>query len=47
MTYFAVQTRRQEIADELALTTLPEDQKRLIFRSLMSTYNIRLAETAQ
>jgi DNA-damage-inducible protein D len=46
-TYFAVQIRRQEIVDELALTTLPEDQKRLIFRSLMSTYNIRLAETAQ
>jgi DNA-damage-inducible protein D len=46
-TYFAVQIRRQEIIDELALTTLPEDQKRLIFRSLMSTYNIRLAETAQ
>jgi DNA-damage-inducible protein D len=46
-TYFAVQTRRQEIADELALANLPEDQKRLIFRSLMSTYNIRLAETVQ
>ncbi len=46
-TYFAVQTRRQEIADELALANLPEDQKRLIFRSLVSTYNLRLAETAQ
>ena len=46
-TYFAVQTRRQEIADELSLANLPEDQKRLIFRSLMSTYNTRLAETAQ
>jgi len=46
-TYFAVQTRRQEIADELALANLPEDQKRLVFRSLMSTYNIRLAEAAQ
>ena len=45
--YFAVQTRRQEIADELALANLPEDQKRLIFRSLMSTYNTRLAEAAQ
>jgi DNA-damage-inducible protein D len=43
-TYFAMQTRRQEINDELALTSLPEDQKRLIFRSLMSTYNARLAE---
>src|SRR2546429_7798362 len=46
-TYFAVQTRRQELADELSLANLPEDQKRLIFRSLMSTYNTRLAETAQ
>ena len=45
--YFAVQTRRQEIEDELALANLSEDQKRLIFRSLMSTYNVRLAETAQ
>jgi DNA-damage-inducible protein D len=45
--YFAVQTRRQEIADELALANLPEDQKRLVFRSLMSTYNTRLAEAAQ
>jgi DNA-damage-inducible protein D len=46
-TYFAYQTRRQEINDELALANLPEDQKRLIFRTLMSTYNVRLAETAQ
>ena len=45
--YFAVQTRRQEINDELALARLPEDQKRLIFRSLMSTYNVRLAEAAK
>ncbi|GAC1303208.1 MAG: DNA damage-inducible protein D [Ktedonobacteraceae bacterium] len=46
-TYFAVQTRRQEIADELTLSTLPEDQKRLVFRSMMATFNIRLAEAAQ
>ena len=46
-TYFAYQTRRQEINDELALANLPEDQKRLIFRSLMSTYNIGLAEAAK
>jgi len=46
-TYFAVQTRRQEIADELALYNLPEDQKRLIFRSLLATFNARLAEAAQ
>jgi DNA-damage-inducible protein D len=46
-TYFAYQTRRQEIADELALMSLPEDQKRLIMRSMMSTFNVRLTETAQ
>ena len=46
-TYFAVQTRRQEIADELALSGLPENQKRLIFRELMSAYNLRLAEAAR
>jgi DNA-damage-inducible protein D len=45
-TYFAVQTRRQEIADELALSALPEDQKRLILRSEMSIFNTKLAEAA-
>jgi DNA-damage-inducible protein D len=44
-TYFAVQTRRQEIADELA--ALPEEQKRLILRSEMTVLNTRLAEVAQ
>ena len=44
-TYFAVQTRRQELADELA--GLPEDQKRLIYRSEMTIFNTRLAEAAQ
>lgn len=44
-TYFAAQTRRQEIADELA--ALPEDQKRLLRRSQMNIYNLQLAETAQ
>ncbi len=46
-TYFAIQTRRQEIADELALSTLPEDQKRLIYRSEMTILNTRLAETVK
>ena len=44
-TYFAVQTRRQEIADELAV--LPEEQKRLILRSEMAVLNARLVEAAQ
>ena len=46
-TYFAYQTRRQEIADELALSNLPENQKRLILRSMLATFNVRLAEAAQ
>lgn len=44
-TYFAIQTRRQEIADELA--ALPEDQRRLALRAEISIHNIRLAETAK
>jgi DNA-damage-inducible protein D len=43
-TYFAVQTRRQELADQMA--TLPEDQKRLILRSEMAVFNQQLAEAA-
>ena len=46
-TYFAYQTRRQEIADELELATLSEDQKRIIMRSMLSTFNVRLQEAAQ
>ena len=44
-TYFAVQTRRQELADQLA--ALPEDQKRLILRSEMAVFNQQLAEAAR
>jgi len=44
-TYFAVQTRLQEVADELA--GLSEDQLRLLRRSQMSIYNTQLAEVAQ
>ncbi len=43
-TYFAVQTRRQELADELA--ALPEDQLRLLRRSQMNIYNSQLAQAA-
>jgi len=45
--YFAVQTRRQEIQDELDLMALPEEQKRLVLRSMLTTFNARLAEAAQ
>ncbi len=44
-TYFAVQTRRQELADEIA--ALPEDQLRLLRRAQMSIYNSQLARSAQ
>ena len=43
-TYFAVQTRRQEQADELA--GLSEDQKRLYLRGQVADHNRQLAEAA-
>jgi DNA-damage-inducible protein D len=46
-TYFAIQTRRQELADEGALAALPEDQKRLVLRSQMAILNQQLASAAQ
>ncbi len=46
-TYFAVQTRRQELADEQTLAALPEDQKRLIYRREMAVLNHQLAEAAK
>lgn len=44
-TYFAVQTRRQELADQVAI--LPEDQKRLFYRSEMAVLNQQLNEAAR
>lgn len=44
-TYFTVQTRRQELADQQA--ELPESQLRLLRRAQMNIYNIQLAEAAQ
>ena len=43
-TYFAVQTRRQQQADELA--GLTEDQKRLYLRGQVAHHNIQLADAA-
>ena len=43
-TYFAVQTRRQELADEEARL---EDQKRLMLRQEMKTHNKKLAGAAK
>lgn len=44
-TYFAVQTRRQELADQLA--ALPEEQRRIILRTEMAIFNAQLADTAK
>ncbi len=44
-TYFAVQTRRQEIEDELR--ALPENQQRLVRREQMAILNKQLADAAQ
>ena len=40
-TYFAVQTRRQELADEAVFAQLDEDQKRLFLRREMSFSSTR------
>ena len=46
-TYFAVQTRRQELSDEEALAELSEDQRRLFIRGQLTLSNRQLAETAR
>ncbi|GHO87041.1 hypothetical protein KSZ_50470 [Dictyobacter formicarum] len=44
--YFAVQTRRQELTDADALGRLTEDQRRLLMRDQVTLQNRQLAETA-
>jgi DNA-damage-inducible protein D len=46
-TYFAFQTRRQELADETALARLSEDAKRLAIRNELATHNKHLAAAAK
>lgn len=48
-TYFAIQTRRQEVQDdeEAQYTPLSEDQKRLLLRDEIKEHNKRLASTAK
>ncbi|MCO7021495.1 DNA damage-inducible protein D, partial [Vibrio paracholerae] len=46
-TYFAVQTRRQELADDQAFQQLKEEQKRLFLRNELKEHNKQLVETAQ
>lgn len=46
-TYFAVQTRRQEISDADALAELSEDQRRLLLRQRIKLQNTDLASAAK
>ncbi|MEB4675934.1 DNA damage-inducible protein D [Enterobacteriaceae bacterium G50] len=46
-TYFAIQTRRQELADDEAFKKLREDEKRLFLRNEMKEHNKHLVEAAQ
>lgn len=46
-TYFAVQTRRQEIADEDAIAELTEGQRRLLLRQRIRDQNTDLASAAK
>ena len=47
-TYFAVQTRRQELTDDTAgFNDLSEDQKRLAIRNELATHNKQLAAAAK
>lgn len=46
-TYFAIQTRRQELADNESFQRLKEDEKRLFLRNDIKEHNKKLVETAQ
>lgn len=46
-TYFALQTRRQELADDAAFKQLREDEKRLFLRNELKEHNKQLVETTQ
>ncbi len=45
-TYFAIQTRRQELADDVKFQQLKEDEKRLFLRNEMKEHNKKLVEAA-
>jgi DNA-damage-inducible protein D len=46
-TYFATQTRRQELADDKKFAQLSEDEKRLAIRNELATHNKHLAAAAK
>ena len=45
-TYFAIQTRRQELNDDEAFTQLKEDEKRLFLRNELKEHNKQLVDVA-
>ena len=45
-TYFAIQTRRQELVDDETFRQLDEDKKRLFLRNELKEHNKQLVETA-
>ena len=45
--YFAIQTRRQELADDDVFKKLREDEKRLFLHNELKEHNKQLVETAQ
>lgn len=46
-TYFAMQTRRQELADDVKFARLSEDDKRLAIRNELAAHNKHLAAAAR
>ena len=46
-TYFAIQTRRQELADNEVFRQLREDEKRVFLRNELREHNKQLVDTAQ
>lgn len=46
-TYFAIQTRRQELADDSSFQQLKEDEKRVFLRNELKEHNKQLVEAAQ
>ena len=46
-TYFAMQTRRQELQDNTSFQQLDEDQKRLMLRNELASHNKQLAAAAK
>ncbi|SMN15066.1 DNA-damage-inducible protein D [uncultured Candidatus Thioglobus sp.] len=46
-TYFAIQTRRQELQDDEGFAQLKEDEKRLFLRNELIEHNKQLVEAAQ